>query len=159
GRSCFCAGAAGIENRKSKIENEKGHSARRRGGDTALSVYQGRLETACPDLPQTNDLSSATVAESRRSAGGAGHFPAKRFTDAPGLSRQWHTARNSDRLRRTSEAGRNRPGISDRREIYRRLRRVADFRRQHFLRKTRLLSRRARHRAWRMHFRVSSSRP
>ena len=39
-----------------------------------------------------------------------------------------------------AEAGRNRPGIPDRGEICWRLRRVADFRRQHFLRKTRLLS-------------------
>ena len=45
-----------------------------------------------------------------------------------------------DRIRRASEAGRNRPGISDRREICWRLRRVADSWRQHFLRKTRLLS-------------------
>ena len=56
------------------------------------------------------------------------------------LSGRWNTARNSDRLRRANEAGRNRPGFPDRRKIYWRLRRVADSRRQHFLRKTRLLS-------------------
>src|SRR5439155_22607601 len=128
GRNCSCAGAAAIENRKSKIQNEKSHSARRRRGDTSLSVDQNRLQTATPDLRQADDLLSIGDADARRSAGGADHFHAKRFADAPTLSGQWNTARNSNRLRRASEAGRNRPGISDRGEICWRLRRVVDLR-------------------------------
>src|SRR4029077_18561156 len=132
----FCAGAAATENRKSKIENEKSHSARRRCGGTSLSVDQNGLQTAAPALRQADDLLSVGDADARRSARGADHFDAKRFADAPALSGRRHTARNSDRLRRASEARRNRPGIPDRSEICWRLRCVADFRRQHFLRKT-----------------------
>src|SRR5207237_9793805 len=48
--------------------------------------------------------------------------------------------------------------VFDRREIHWRFRRVLDFGRQHFLRETRFLSRRARDQKRRLHFRLSSAR-
>ena len=85
-----------------------------------------------PVYRQADDLLSAGDIDARRIARGADHFHAKRFADAPTLSRRWRTARNSDRVRRTGGAERNRGGIPDRGEICWRLRCIADFRRQYF---------------------------
>src|SRR5437899_7632777 len=159
GQNCSRAGAASIENQKSKIQNEEGHSSRRWRGNTSISADENRLQTAPPDIRQTDDLLSPGDFDARRPARGAHHLDAKRFADVTRLSGRWGATRYSHRVRRAAKAGRDRASIFDRREIYRRLRRIAHSWRQYLLREARLLSRRTRHRARSMHFRLSSSRP
>src|SRR5205809_2008750 len=159
GQNCSRAGAASIEDRKSKIENEKGYSARRWRGNTSLSAHENRLQTAPPDIRQTDDLLSPGDFDARRPTRGAHHHDTEGFANAPQLFGRRRATGHSHRVRRATETGRNRPGFFDRREIYRQLRRIAHSWRQYLLREARLLSRRTCHRARSMHFRLSSSRP
>src|SRR6266436_6355131 len=82
GRNCFCAGAAAIKNRESKIKNEEGHSSRRWRGNASLSADKNRLQTASADLRQTDDLLSAGDFDARRSSRGAHNLDAKGSADA-----------------------------------------------------------------------------
>src|SRR6266700_4156065 len=133
-RNYFCVGAAPVENRKlvlsewsesnrSKIENEESHSSRRWRGHTPVPAYQDRMQTAAADLRQANDLLPAGDFDARRIARGAHHLNSKGSANAARLSGRWRATRYSHRVRRATETGRDRPGVSDRREIYRQLRR------------------------------------
>src|SRR6266581_2105146 len=89
-----------------------------------LFADKNRLQTASADLRQTDDLLSAGDFDARRSSRGAHNLDAKRSADVARLSRRWGATWYSHRVRRAAEAGRNCAGISNRREIYRRLGRV-----------------------------------
>src|SRR6266567_9374832 len=107
GQNCSRAGAASIENQKSKIQNEEGHSSRRWRGNASLSADKNRLQTASADLRQTDDLLSAGDFDARRSSRGAHNPNAKRSADVARLSRRWGATWYSHRVRRAAEAGRN----------------------------------------------------
>src|ERR1700756_282410 len=148
-----------LEPHRSKTENEKGHSSRRWCWNASFSTDENRLQTASADLRQTDDLLSAGDFDARRSSRGAHNLDAKRSSNVARLSRRWGATWYSHRVRRAAEARRHCAGISNRCKIYRRLRRVAYSRRQYFLRKTGLLSGRARDRPGRLCFWLSGSRP
>src|SRR5438445_319249 len=158
GPFCSRARVVAIKNRKSKIQNEEGHSSRRRRRNTPLSADENRLQTASPNIRQTDDLLSAGDFNARRPTRGAHHLDSKRSANAGRLFGRGGATRHSDRVRRAAETGRDRTSLFDRREIYWELGCIAHSWRQHFLWETRLLSRRTRHRAWRVHFWISSAR-
>src|SRR6266516_624579 len=97
-----------MENRKSKFQNEKGHSSRWWRRNTAFSADEDRLQTASADLRQTDDLLSLVDLDARRAARGSHHLDTKRFADAAGLFGRWGATRYSHRVRRATEARRNR---------------------------------------------------
>src|SRR5213080_4811085 len=118
GQNCSRAGAASIKNQKSKIQNEEGHSSRRWRGNTSISADENRLQTAPPDIRQTDDLLSPGDFDARRPTRGAHHHDTEGFANAPQLFGRRRATRYSHRVRRATETGRDRASIFDRREIY-----------------------------------------
>src|SRR5206468_8466325 len=111
--------------RRLKIQNEEGHSARRWRGNASFPAHQDRLQTAPADIRQADDLLPAGDFDARRSSRSAHHLDAKRFADAARLFGRWNATRYSHRVRRATKAARDRARIFNRREICRRLGRIA----------------------------------
>src|SRR5271170_3733083 len=119
------------QNRATELQR---HHSRGRIGHAPLSRYPRTSEEPAAGVRQTDGVLPALNANAGRYPRNFADLDARGSAPLSALTRGWIPLRRTVPLRGATEAGRHRPGISDRQRVYRLQRLRARARRQHFLR-------------------------